>query len=464
MKKKNIYVLAEMPVTRAIIHLAVPSVLSMLVNIFYNLTDTFFIGKLNDPIQLAAVSISLPLLMFQMSIAGIFGHGGGSYLSRLLGKKDYDRAKETNTTAIASTLVLSVILGVIGLLSIPLFLKAVGASAETAGPARQYITVILMGSPLIMLKFALVQLIRAEGAAREAMYGLFIGTGANIILDPVFIFVFNMGVTGAAVATVIGQGIGMLYYAHFYYSKKSIVRPSRKYLHPRWEIYKEILAIGIPASLGMIMMSVGNTIAYNLASAYSDFSVAAMGVAARVFSIPIFIFIGISIGIQALIGFTYGAGNYPRMKRAIRNSLFISLGASVIFTLIFALFPKPLIAAFINDPNIITIGRQVLKAYVFAIPFAAAGMIMMCILQAMGKALPALIVSLSRQGIVYIPALFALNELFGFSGLIFAMPLADAVTTLVSSVFVYNIVRKLSTRLAAPSAQEYIQPVPAEEV
>ncbi len=455
--------LAEMPVTRAILHLALPSVLSMLVNVFYNLTDTFFIGKLNDPIQMAAVSISLPLMMFQMSIAGIFGHGGGSYVSRLLGKKDYDSARETNTTAIVSTLILSVFLGVIGFFSIDLFLKAVGASESTAGPARQYISIILMGSPLIMLKFALVQLIRAEGAAREAMYGLFIGTGANIILDPIFIFVFNMGVTGAALATVIGQGLGMLYYAHFYYSGKSIIRPSRKYLHPRWEIYREILFIGIPSSLGMIMMSVGNTIAYNLASAYSDFAVAAMGVAARVFSIPIFVFIGISIGIQALIGFTYGAGNYPRMKRAIRTSLFISLGTSIVFTLMFALFPKPLIAAFINDPRIIAIGKQVLEAYVFAIPFAAAGMILMRVLQAMGKALPAFIVSISRQGIFYIPALFVLDGLFGFSGLIFAMPLADAATTIVSGIFVYNIVRRLKARVAAPSAQEYILPVPAQE-
>ncbi len=464
MTKKNLYVLEQMPVAKAILNLALPSVLSMLVNILYNLTDTFFIGKLNDPIQVAAVSISLPLFTFQMAIAGIFGIGGGSYLSRLLGKKDYARASETTTTAMFSSLTLSVILGLAGLAAIPLFLKAVGASAATAVPAAQYLRVILLGSPFVLMKFTLVQLIRAEGAAKQAMLGLFIGTGANIILDPLFIFVFGMGVTGAAIATVIGQGLGMAYYLWFYISKRSVARPSRRFLRLRWEIYREILFIGIPASVGQVMMSVGNTVSFNLASAYGDLSVAAMGVASRVFSIPIFVFIGISVGVQALIGFNYGARNYPRMKSAIANSLKISLSLGLVFTLLFALFPKGLIAIFIRDPRILEIGKQVLDAYVFAIPSAAIGMIMMCSLQAMGKALPALIVSLSRQGLIYIPVLLGLNRIFGFGGLIFALPVADMLTTLVSSSFVWRITAKLQGKMPVPGIPEYIEPVAADIV
>jgi len=463
MTKKNIYVLEAMPVSKAILNLALPSVLSMLVNILYNLTDTFFIGKLNDQALVAAVSISMPLFSFQMAISGIFGVGGAGYLSRLLGRKEYHKARETTSTAVFSSLIVSIILGVAGILSIPLFLKAVGATSETMLPASQYMYWLLLGSPFVILKFTLVQLVRAEGAAREAMYGLFIGTGANIILDPVFIFGLNMGVTGAAIATVIGQGLGMAYYIYYYHSKNAVAAPSWKLFHPRWSIYREILLIGVPASISQIMMSVGNTVSYNLASIYGVSAVAALGVASRVFSIPIFVFIGVSIGVQALIGFNYGAGNYPRLKKALLSAVLINLGLSVIFTLMFVIFPRALIGTFIKDEEILAFGCKVLRAYVFAIPFAGVGMILMNSLQAMGKALPAFIVSISRQGLIYIPALFILKSLFGFDGLIFAMPVSDFLITVLSGIFVVTIVNKLQYTVPAPSSQEYILPMPADE-
>ncbi|HOH78917.1 MAG TPA: MATE family efflux transporter [Candidatus Cloacimonadota bacterium] len=453
MKKEKLYVLEQMPITRSIIHLALPSVLSMLVNILYNLTDTFFIGKLNDPYQVAAVSISLPLFTFQMAIAGIFGNGGGSYLSRLLGKKQYQEAHETATTAIFSSAASSILLAVLGILSIPLFLKAVGASGMVKAPAYDYMFIILLGTPFIMLKFTLVQLLRAEGAAKAAMAGLFIGTGVNIILDPLFIFVFKMGVTGAAVATVIGQGLGASFYLYYYLSGRSLASPGLKYLCFKLETYRQILYIGIPASLSQIMMSIGNTISYKLAADYGDHAVAALGVAARVFSIPIFVFIGISVGVQALIGYNYGARNYPRMKKAIRTSITISLWLGAFFTLMFALFPAQLITAFIKDVKIMELGTVILEAYVFAIPMAAIGMILMASLQAMGKALPALIVALSRQGIAYIPLIYLLTRLYGFEGLVFALPLADYLTTAVSFGFVWFILRGLKTQGLGPVAE-----------
>lgn len=449
MKENKIYVLESMPVPRAIMNLAIPSVLSMLVNILYNLTDTFFIGKLNDPYQVAAVSISMPLFTLQMAMAGIFGIGGGSYLSRLLGRKDIGSAKNTLATSVVTSAALSVVLGIIGIIFIPTFIKLVGASGQTMVHARNYMLYILIGSPVVLLKFTLVQLLRAEGAAKEAMIGLFIGTGMNILLDPLFIFVFGMGVTGAAVATVLGNGCGMLYYLSFYLRKKSLVPLSLSHVKLEWSCYREILLIGIPASLSQVMLSVGNTISFRLASAYSDHHVASLGVASRVFTIPIFIFIGISIGIQALIGYTYGAKNYKRMKETIRTSVLISLMISAVLTLLFALFPKQLIMIFIKDTDIVNIGTLILEAYVFAIPIAAVGMIMMTSLQAMGKAMPALIVSLSRQGIMYIPAILILNKLFAFDGLVFAMPLADLLTTMLSSSLLIWVLSKLKHDLTA---------------
>lgn len=463
MKKKNIQVLEEMPIARAILHLALPSVLSMMVNILYNLTDTFFIGKLHNEALVAAVSISLPLFTLQMAVAGIFGVGGSSYLSRLLGRKDFRKARETTTTAVFSSFVLSIVLGVVGILCIPLFLKVTGASGETAVAARQYMFWILLGSPFVMLKFTMVQLVRGEGGARQAMYGLVIGTVTNIILDPIFIFGFKMGVTGAAIATVIGQGLAMCYFIRYYLSKQAVAAPALRFLRLRWEIYREILLIGVPSSLSQVMMGIGNTISYNLASAYGVSAVAALGVASRVFSIPIFVFIGVSIGVQALIGFNYGAGNYPRMKKAISTAVMINLSLSVVFTLLFILFPRQLISMITPIKQTVEIGRQVIGAYLYAIPFAGVGMIMMNSLQAMGKALPAFIVSISRQGLAYIPALLLLNRFFGFDGLIFAMPLSDFVTTLLSGIFVISILSRLKHH-PAPSFQEFSQPQPADEI
>ena len=414
-KHNNIFILEEMPIFEAILSLALPSMLSMLINILYNLTDTFFIGQLKDPNAMAGVSIALPLFTMQAAIAGIFGVGGASYLSRLLGKKDYYQAKETATISIFSTFIIYIIVTIVGILTMPYTLKAVGASAATIVPASKYMFWMFLGSPIVFVKFNMVQMIRGEGGAKYSMYGLFIGTGANIILDPIFIFALNMGVSGAAIATVIGQGLAMLYYIWYYHSTHAVAIPGKKYLHFKWNIFKEILYIGIPASLSQIMMSVGNAITYRLASSYGDASVASLGVASRVFSIPLFIFIGMAMGVQSLIGFNYGAGNYSRMKKALRSAVIINLGLSAIFTLIFILFPRGLIGIFIHNEEIMDIGKKVLEAYVWAIPFASVGMIFMNSLQAMGKALPALIVSLSRQGLIYIPAVLIMNKFFGFN-------------------------------------------------
>ena len=443
MNKDKIYVLEQMPVTSSIINLALPSVLSMLVNILYNLTDTFYIGKLGNPDLVAAVSISLPLFTLQMAIAGIFGNGGGSYLSRLLGRKEYETAHETATTAMFSAGIASIVFGILGILSIPLFLKAVGASANTYKPAYNYMFWILLGTPCIMGKFSLVQLLRAEGAAKSAMVGLLIGTGINIALDPLFIFVFKMGVTGAAIATVIGQGCGALFYILYYLKGYSLVTPKLKFLRFRMETYKQIFYIGIPASLSQITMAIGNTISYKLAGQFGDAHVAAIGVAARVFSIPSFIFIGISVGVQALIGYNYGARNFSRMKQVMRTAMTISLYCGAFFTLIFALFPEAMISVFIEDKVVVIFGSLVLQAYVFAIPTASIGMILMASLQAMGKAFQAFMVAISRQGLIYIPLIFLLTHLFHFQGLVVAMPAADFLTTSMSFLFVLHILKRL---------------------
>ncbi len=439
MDKKRLYILGEMPASKAILQLAVPTILGMIVQILYNLTDTFFVGKLNDPYQVAAVTITLPIFMMQMAISGIFGNGAASYISRLLGEKDYIGARVTATIAWSSTAIISALVTVLGFIFLPEILKASGASTNTYGFASDYMKIIFAGSIISMLNFTTSQMVRAEGAAKHSLIGMLLGTGTNIILDPIFILWMHQGVRGAAIATVIGNGVALCYYISFYLRGKSLATPALKYLSLKWNVLKEILKIGFPSSLSQFMMSVGNAISYNIASGYGDNTVAAMGVAMRVFTIPIFIFIGLAIGVQPLIGYSYGAGNKLRLKHVLNTAIVYALGLSAVFTVLFIFFSKYTMIIFIKNAEVVAIGSQILRVYTFAIIFAAVQMQFGSALQAMGKGMASFILSISRMGLVYIPAIILLNKFFGFDGMIYALPLTDFFTTGLAFAFIYKI-------------------------
>lgn len=439
MDKQRLYILGEMHPPKAILKLALPTILSMMVQIFYNLTDTFFVGKLNDPYQVAAVTITLPIFMMQMAISGIFGNGAASYISRLLGEKNYEGARITATIAWFSTALISLVVTILGFVFLKDILNASGASANSYGFAASYMKVIFAGSIVSMLNFTTSQMVRSEGAAKYALMGMLLGTGTNIILDPIFILWMQMGVKGAAIATVIGNGVGFCYYISFYMRGKSLAKPALKYLSLKWSILREILKIGFPSSLSQFMMSVGNAISYNIASGYGDNTVAAMGIAMRVFTIPIFIFIGLAIGVQPLIGYSYGAGNKLRLKKVLNTAIVYAFVLSAFFTLLFILFSKYTMIIFIKNEEVVAIGSQILRVYTFAIIFAAVQMQFGSALQAMGKGWASFILSISRMGLIYIPAIILLNKFFGFNGMIYALPLTDFLTTGLAFVFIYKI-------------------------
>ncbi len=442
MNHKNIYTLEKMPVKKAVISLIIPTILSMMVQIFYNLTDTFFIGKLNDPYQVAAVTITMPLFMMLMAISGIFGNGAGSYISRLLGQKRYPEAKQVSSLAIFCITVAGVLISILSLLLIDSILNMIGTSQHTFDYCKKYLIIILLGSVPIMLNFAVSQFLRSEGSAKIALIGMIIGTGANIILDPVFIFGFHQGVIGAAIATVIGNILSLIYYAWYYLKGKSLASPSLHNLRFKKEYFYEILKIGLPTSISQIMMSVGSSISFKLAVAYGDHALAAMGVSQRVISIVIFTFIGLAAGIQPLIGYSYGAKNHKRLKESLNFAITLGMGFASVFIILFIFFSKYAVIMFIQDSQVVDFGSRMLKVFVYAIPFASLQMIFMVTLQAMGKAVPSLVVSLCRQGLVYIPSIIILNYFFQFNGIIWAMPITDVLTTLIAFFFFYPIIYK----------------------
>jgi multidrug efflux pump len=431
---KKLHILEAMPVPQAILKLAVPTMLGMLVQVFYNMTDTFFVGRLNDSNQVAAVAIIMPIFMITMALSGIFGNGGASYLSRLLGSKEHDRAQQTLATAWLSGIILGIVVTAAGFYWMPSILSVSGASAQTYPFAASYLRIILAGSVVIMVNFAAGQLLRAEGAAKEAMFGMAIGTVANVILDPLFIFTFHQGVAGAAVATVIANALALVYYLWYYLRRKSLIPLTFRHLRFEWAIYREIFKIGVPASINQLLMSCTHMLMNNVAASYGDVVVAASGIAMRVFTMPIMLSIGLATGTLPLFGYSYGAKNLPRLKTAVNTAIGMATGIVVSFTVVFALFPSWLIRVFIHDAEVISTGVIILRAMIIGLPAVGVQMVLMNAMQAMGKGMPALIVSLSRQGLVFVPALLLLNAFFGFGGYIYATAVADILSALLSVI------------------------------
>jgi len=273
-----------------------------------------------------------------------------------------------------------------------------------------------------------------------SMFGMFIGTGINIILDPIFILVLGYGVKGAAIATLIGQGIALLYYFNFYLKKRSMVSIHWKYLSFKSDIFQEIFRIGIPASVHNLTISVNQTIGNYVAASYNDLVVAAFGIDRRIFSMCIMTLIGLSEGTQPLIGYSYGARKITRMNKVIKTAIILATGVSMFFVVFFYLFAGKMIQVFINNEQVIAYGIQIMRAMIIALPFSGIQFLIRVSFQALGKGKPALILALARD-LFYIPALFIMNKYFGFSGFIYSQPISNILIFLLA-LLLFNIIRE----------------------
>ncbi len=447
MNDKQIKLMGEAPVTQAILKLSLPVVMGMLVQVLYNLVDTFFIGLLGDQNQLAAAGLTTPIFMMMMAIAGIIGTGASSYISRSLGEKNYERANQTISTGVAIVIGLGIVVTVLGFIFLSPLIKALGASNEVFPFAADYAFILFIGSVFIMCNFSIGQLLRSEGAAMPSIIGMMLGTVINVILDPVFIFGFKMGIKGAAIATVIGNAVGLCYYIFYYASGKSIVKIKLKSIGFSGKVWGQIWSIGTPASLSQLIMSVAMIISNNMAAAYGDTVLAGMGIANKIMTIGTFIFMGFAAGCQPLVGFNYGAKNYGRVNEIIKKAMLITCGIGLVFFAIFGLFAKGLIGVFANDMvEVIDKGTVILRALMWSLIVLGPQMLANTTVQALGKAKASLFLSIARQGLFFIPLLFLLNNLFAFNGLIYALPLSDAFTLALALVVLRMILVKEAKR------------------
>lgn len=437
---KRIYTLGEEAPAKAVVKMGVPLIAGMFIMVLYNLVDTYFIGLTHDDYQLAAVNLAYPVMMVMIAISNIVGTGASSLIARCLGAEDSEKARHTLTAGFVLTVINSVVVTGVGLVFLSAIVKGLGAKSNTFAYTEQYVQILLIGSIFTMGNYSFGQFLRSEGSVTYSIVGMIAGTVVNISLDPLFIFTFGLQVRGAAIATIIGNAAGMAASVFFYLKGKTLLTPSLRYIAPKKEILGEIYWVGIPASLETLLSSAAYIVNNNLAVGYGELTVAAMGIAQKLLSLGNYIYQGFASGTQPIMGYNYGARNYPRMRSVLKSGVMIVTCTELFLMLIYGAFAPFFIGWFTDSKQVIRIGARVLRNIMFILPFV--GTVSMCRMsfQAMGKPIYAFCITLVRQLILYIPLLFLLNSLFGFGGMLKAQPITEAVMMTVSLLLLYRFI------------------------
>ncbi len=432
-------------ISKVLLKLSVPAIIAMLINAIYNIVDTMFVGMLNNTSAIAAVSIVYPLFMFIGAIGVMFGAGGASYLSRLLGEKKKEEADRTLTSTIVIGCIFSLIFTVICIIFLEQFLLMYGATETTMPYAKEYGYTIVAGSIFTIGTAIMSNTIRAEGNSKYSMIATCIGGVINIILDPIFMFKFGMGIKGAAVATVISQLVSFIFLLRYYYSKKSYIKLGIEFFKPTFNMFFEILKIGIPIFVTQVLASFALGFMNLGAKPYGDAAVAAMGIVFRVMSIGFYIVFGIGQGFQPVAGYNYGAKNFTRLKEAVKLSIKWSVVSGIVISILFIVFAEGCMLIFTRDREVINIGIKAFRAASLLFPLFGYVNTYAVLYQALGKALGAFILSISRQGIFYIPLMYILPKFMGLAGVIFCQTAADGlafIETFIMAIWLNKSLKK----------------------
>jgi multidrug efflux pump len=432
MNHERLNVLEKMPIQKAIVKLAVPTMLGMIIHSLYNLADTFFIGQLNDPNAVAAVTMAFPVFMIINALGSLFSVGGASYISRALGRKDIKGASKGASIAFMFSIASGVLMAILAFMNLDLLLTFIGTTEQTMLLTKNYLSYVIVFTPVMLLQVSLGGILRSEGASKESTIGMVIGTVVNIILDPLFILTFNMGVQGAAIATVIGNCFGVAYYILYFLRKKSVITISPKLFSFDREIIFDIVKIGLPVALNQVLTSFISAYANAVAASYSENVIASMGIVMRASSMAFTLIFGLSMGYQPIAGFCYGGKLYKRLMDGFKVTVMYGSSLALFFAALLYIFAPVIIKAFIDNAEVIELGTRIMRAHALPMPFMSLQMTIMSSFQAMGKAMQSMIISLGRQGLFFLPLLIILNKLYQLDGFIYAQPAADFFTTFLS--------------------------------
>ncbi|WP_456788696.1 MATE family efflux transporter [Cellulomonas sp. P5_C5] len=431
----NRWYLSTAPIVRALVHLCVPMAAATIVGALYNLINAGFIGSLHDTALLAAITFGAPLLGLVMAVGGVFGVGGGALVSRLLGAAERDpgqagEIRRVSSFAFWGAVVVGAALGGLGLLLLDPLVSLLGADAAAAPATSAYVGVMLVFVPVLAAAFCLEQLVRAEGAARQVMIGLIASTVANVVLDVLFILVLHQGVAGAALAMGLSN-LGVVGYFAVWLHRHS----EHLSLAPRWftlspTVLRPVFGVGVGELLQSGFLIVTSLVLNNLAAAYGDDALAAMGVAVRIAQVPEFLVMGVTLGVLPLLAYAYGKGDRARLHSAVRVSALTVGGITLLASVGVFAFRDQVFSAFVPDPSVLTVGVTILTAQLVAMVMNGFAGLLTSLFQATGRAVPTMVMSMA-QGVLFVPIVVLGNLWFGLAGIIWALTVTEGLVLLV---------------------------------
>jgi putative MATE family efflux protein len=422
---------------------AVPASIGILVMSLNILVDTIFVGNWIGSIAIAAINVVLPVSFFIAALGMAIGIGGSSIISRALGAGNKERALKTFGNQITLTLLLTTAMVVFGLIFINELIPAFGGKGDIFEPAKIYYRIVLYGVPLLALCMMGNNVIRAEGKPKFAMIAMIIPSVGNLLLDYILIYHLDMGMAGAAWATTISYGLCFLYVLWFFLSDKSELKISLPHFGLDFPILKEMSALGFVTLARQAVVSITYLLMNNiLFDIGGEASVASYGIIARMLMFALFPVLGVTQGFLPIAGYNYGAHKFPRVRESINKAIMYAAGLGLVIFMVIMVFPEAIVSVFTNDPDILSDTPHYMRWVFAATPIIAIQLIGSAYFQAIGKAVPALLLTLTRQGFFFIPLIFILPHYFGELGVWISFPAADVLSTLVTGYFLNREIRK----------------------
>ena len=439
------------PIPAALAKMAIPTIVSQLITLIYNIADTWFIGQTNNPYMVAASSLVLTIFLMTAALANLFGVGGGNLVVRLLGGKDEEEAKKAASLSLVMAAGVSLTFSVLCFLFMDPLLRLLGASDYTIGYAKQYLTfVVAIGAVPTVLANTMSAMVRNIGHSKEAGFGLGMGGVLNVILDPIFMFVIfpdGYQVAGAAVATMLSNVITLLYFILTYQKLKgeTVLSLPRRVEKIRKDSLGSLFSVGIPAAMSLLLFDLTTMVINRLAAGHGDTQLAAIGIVLKVERLPLNIGIGICLGMTPLVAYNYASKNHKRMKEFFSAARFAGLVISVLCVVFYRFCAPYIVRAFISDADTVRYGTEFLQSRCFATPFMFLSFHMVHFMQAVNRGKVSFQLAVIRQICLNIPILILLNHFFGMSGIVWTQLIADAINVVVSYIIYGRLIGEIAS-------------------
>lgn len=444
MEKSN-NILGNENIGKLLLRMSAPAVIGMLVNSLYNVVDTIFIAKGVGTDAVGGLALAFPIQMLIMAIGTMFGTGAASLISRYLGAGKNRSACLTAGNVLLFSLVTGILLTVPLLLSIESILKMIGATNDLLPYAYEYSSIILIGAPIMIFAMSANNIARAEGNAKVAMISMLVGTGANILLDPIFIFVFNMGIKGAAIATVISQTISFIFMLLYFFKGTSRLQLTVDMFKIKLNTITDIFILGLPSFIRQAGTSIIAIVINVLLAFYGgDLAISTFGVINRLLMFGLMPIFGIAQGFQPIAGFNYGALKLNRVKSVLKQSIVVSTIFCLSYSMLMFIFPEFMLSIFSKDQELIQFGTKIIKIIVVMMPFVGIQIIGAAYFLSIGKSFPSMVLGLSRQIIILLPLMLIMPKYLGLRGIWLAFPIADLAALLITVIWLLIEVKKLT--------------------